>query len=199
MRIDVLKPNITRIAYHQTKDDEHYGSCMWAYYDFDLDRYMLNIQSDCGDAAYRWVETPKSESFLHLMARINDGYLMEKLFRCEEVDVDATLDEVREWLGIGEDEDYQRDDLTDEEREEREEAMNELEALLSGCTSEGHAMQVLEDWNSDNGFNLDCIYERVVTDYTCWQKRIVQIFADYVQTRIREIVKAGGQLENQQG
>lgn len=191
MRIDVLKPNITRIAYHQTEDDEHYGSCMWAYYDFDLDRYMLNIQSDCGNAAYRWVETQKSESFLHLMARISNGYLMKKLFRREKVDVDATLDEVREWLGIGEDEDYQRDDLTDEEREELGEAMNELEALLSGCTSEGHAMQILEDWNSDNGFNLDCIYERVVTDYTCWQKRIVKIFADYVQPRIKEILKDG--------
>lgn len=176
MKIEALKPNIVRIAIHQEQGDPHYGSCLWGYYDFDIDRYMLNIQSDCGEAAYRWCETPDSESFLHLMARIDDDYLMNKLFKAEQVDVSATVDEVREWLGIGEDEDYRDDDLTPWEREKREEA--------------------LEDWNDDHDFDLDCIYERVVTDFTAWQKRIVEIFRDYVQPKIREIIKEG--VENGQ-
>lgn len=189
MKLEVQKPNILRIAYHQEQGDPHYGSCLWAYFDFDLDEYMLNIQSDCGNAAYSWVATPDHESFLHLMSRINDDYLIHKLFREDEVDVQATVAEAREWLGIGEDEDYQQDDMTDEEREEREYALGELEELLNECTSEGHAYRILDDWNDDNDFGLDCVWERVVTDFTVWEKRIVQIFSDYIQPKIQELVR----------
>lgn len=192
MKIEALKPNIVRIAIHQEKDDPHYGSCLWGYYDFDIDRYMLNIQSDCGEAAYRWCETPDSESFLHLMARIDDDYLMNKLFKAEEVDVSATVAEVREHLGVGDD--WQDDSLTDEEREEREEALEELEGLLEDVSGSYEAVQkALEDWNYDHDFDIDCIYEGVATDYTAWQKRIVEIFRDYVQPKIREIIKEGAE------
>jgi hypothetical protein len=192
MKIEALKPNIVRIAIHQEKDDPHYGSCLWGYYDFDIDRYMLNIQSDCGEAAYRWCETPDSESFLHLMARIDDDYLMNKLFKAEEVDVSATVAEVREHLGVGDD--WQDDSLTDEEREEREEALEELEGLLEDVSgSYGAVQKALEDWNYDHDFDIDCIYEDVATDYTAWQKRIVEIFRDYVQPKIREIIKEGAE------
>ena len=192
MKIEALKPNIVRIAIHQEKDDPHYGSCLWGYYDFDIDRYMLNIQSDCGEAAYRWCETPDSESFLHLMARIDDDYLMNKLFKAEEVDVSATVAEVREHLGVGDD--WQDDSLTDEEREEREEALEELEGLLEDVSgSYGAVQKALEDWNYDHDFDTDCIYEDVATDYTAWQKRIVEIFRDYVQPKIREIIKEGAE------
>lgn len=192
MKIEALKPNIVRIAIHQEKVDPHYGSCLWGYYDFDIDRYMLNIQSDCGEAAYRWCETPDSESFLHLMARIDDDYLMNKLFKAEEVDVSATVAEVREHLGVGDD--WQDDSLTDEEREEREEALEELEGLLEDVSgSYGAVQKALEDWNYDHDFDIDCIYEDVATDYTAWQKRIVEIFRDYVQPKIREIIKEGAE------
>ena len=124
------------------------------------------------------------------MARIGDDYLMEKLFKAEKVDVSATLDEVREWLGIGEDEDYQDDDLTPWEREERQEALEELEGLLEDASeSYGAVQKALVDWNDEHDFNIDCIYERVVTDYTAWQKRIVEIFRDYVQPKIRELAR----------
>lgn len=192
MKIEALKPNIVRIAIHQEKDDPHYGSCLWGYYDFDVDRYMLNIQSDCGEAAYRWCETPDSESFLHLMARIDDDYLMNKLFKAEEVDVSATVAEVREHLGVGDD--WQDGSLTDEEREEREEALEELEGLLEDVSgSYGAVQKALEDWNYDHDFDIDCIYEDVATDYTAWQKRIVEIFRDYVQPKIRAIIKEGAE------
>ncbi len=190
MKIEALKPSIVRIAIHQEQDDPNYGSCLWGYYDFDLDRYMLNIQSDCGNAAYRWCETPDSESFLHLMARIDDDYLIHKLFEAEEVNVSATVSEVRDRLGIGEDEDYQDESLTDEERKEREEALEELEGLLVDVSARcGAAEMTLVQWDDDHDFDIDCIYECVMTDFTAWQKRIVEIFRDYVHPKIREIIK----------
>lgn len=192
MKIEALKPNIVRIAIHQEKDDLNYGSCLWAYYDFDLDRYMLNIQSDCGNASYRWCETPDSESFLHLMARIDDDCLLYKLFKAEEVDVSATVSEVREWLGISNDEDYRDDGLTDKERKEREEALEELEGLLNDVSASCVAVEnVLDEWNYKHEFYLACIWDCVVTDFTAWQKRIVEILRDYVQPKLRKLIKEG--------
>ena len=190
MKVEAIKPNIVRIAIHQEQGDPHYGNCLWGYYDFDVDRYMLNIQSDCGEAAYRWCETPDSESFLHLMARIDDDYLINKLFKAERVDVSGTVSAVRERLGIGEDEDFQDDDLTPWQRESREEALEDLEGLLEDVSGSYAATQkALMDWNEKHDFGLEFVYEHVVTDFTAWQKRIVEIFRDYVQPKIREIIK----------
>ena len=124
MKIETITPRIVSIAYHQEKGDTHYGSCLWAYFDFDLDRYMLNIQSDCGNAAYRWYETPDSESFLHLMARINEDYLINKLFDPEEIDVKATMERIREAMNL--------DDIEDEdEREDAETYLQEIKEILN--------------------------------------------------------------------
>lgn len=193
MKLDVLKPNIVRIAYHQESGDPHYGSCLWAYYDFDLDRYMLNIQSDCGNAAYRWVETPGSESFLHLMARCDDGYMTQKLFGDpEQVDTDATIDKARERLGIGSDDDYMLE-LDQDERQEREDALYDLSERMNEYGSPSHdaVSAILVEWAEDNDVDIDCIYECVVTDYTAMQKRIIQIFSEYIRPRIRELLKGG--------
>lgn len=196
MKIESQKPNIVRIAVHQEKGDPNYGSCMWAYFDFDLDRYMLNIQSDAEDGHYRWYETPNTEDFLHLIARIGGDYLIHKMFHDRQVvDVEATLDEVREYLGIGEDEDYQDDDLTEEEIDEREGAMSDLRGLFEeyGSVTQETACNLLESWNQDHEeFEIDDIWERVCMDYTAGQKRIVQIFKDYVQPKIREMIQEAG-------
>lgn len=186
-KVEVQNPNIIRIAYHQEHSDPNYGSCLWAYYDFDLDEYMLNIQSDCGDASYCWVATPETESFLHLMARIDENYLINKLYRETNVNIDAALAEVKDWLGIGEDEDYQLD-LSDDEREEE---LEELKELFDerGNISPDAAGHILEEWNSDHGFDLDCVWECVVTDFTACEKRVVQIFRDYIQPKIEEILR----------
>ena len=179
MKVETQNPNIVRIAYHQEPGDHLYGSCLWAYFDFDLDRYMLNIQSDAGNAAYRWCETPESESFLQLMARIDDDYLIYKLFRDEEVDIDATKEVVREYLESG---DMDEGELAD--------AMESLDNMLDEndvSHSIGMAYRVLEDWNDENELEIDMAFELVKTDFSAWQKRIVQIFMDHIQPEIAKL------------
>ena len=186
MKIEAGKPNIVRISFHQEKGDPHYGSCMWAYFDFDLDKYMLNIQSDAGDASYRWVATPDHESFLHLMARVNDDYLMNKLFRETVVDEAATRDALLECLTEME---LDEDDINN--------AADALEYIFDDYSVErniGLAQAIVEKWNSDNDLCIDEAYSYVQTDFTAGEKRIVQIFADYIQPKIQELVKAGEQL-----
>ena len=181
MRIEAGKPNILRISFHQEQGDPHYGSCMWAYFDFDLDKYTLNIQSDAGDASYRWVATPDHESFLHLMARVNDDYLMNKLFRETVVDEAATRDALLECLTEME---LDEDDINN--------AADALEYIFDDYSVErniGLAQAIVEKWNSDNDLCIDEAYSYVQTDFTAGEKRIVQIFADYIQPKIQELVR----------
>lgn len=191
MKIEVQNPNIIRVAYHQEPGDHLYGSCLWAYYDFDLDKYMMNVQSDCGNAAYRWCATPKTESFLKLMARMNDDtYLLEKLYGDpKRVDVDATIKELREWLGIGEDEDLKDESISDDDREEMEAALEWLEGLLEDHSflDKDTAEAIIENWNNEHEYELDAVYERIVTDYTAWEKRVVQIFIEHIRPKIAEL------------
>lgn len=200
MKIDALNPNILRIAIHQEDKDPHYGSCIWAYYDFDLDRYMLNIQSDCGNAAYRWCETPDSESFLQLMARIDDDYLMHKLFAPEHVVVFATIQGIRNILGIGGEFGYQDESLDEDELENLEYAIDDLQEKLA-YSSESYetAKYVVEEWNNYHDFDIDCVYDCVVVDFSAWQKRIVEFFRDYVQPKIREIINLDANVEYLEG
>ena len=186
MKIEAGKPNIVRISFHQEQGDPHYGSCMWAYFDFDLDKYMLNIQSDAGNAAYRWNATPDHESFLHLMARVNGDYLMNKLFDETVVDEEATKKALLECLT---EMDMDEDDIND--------AADALEYIFDDYCVErniGLAQAIVEKWTSDNDLCIDEAYSYVQTDFTAGEKRIVQIFADYIQPKIQELVKAGEQL-----
>ena len=80
MKVTEIKPNMLILEYRQDKEDKDYGSCLWARFMFNLDRYELSITSDCGNYGYKWYETPNSESFLELMARCDKWYVMHKLY-----------------------------------------------------------------------------------------------------------------------
>lgn len=194
MKTDVQRPNIIRIAYHQEPGDPHYGSCLWAYFDLDLDKYMLSIQSDCGNATYRWNATPETESFLHLLARINDDdYLLEKLFSSypDVVDIDATLDEVREEIGIG-DVEYRRDEtLDDDARERLEGALEWLKYELDngGTSSRALSAYIIDQWSNEYDLGIDCVNECVHTDYAAWQKRIVGIMLSDIRPVFARLAK----------
>lgn len=70
--------HIICLEYRQEREDEDYGSCLWARFYFNLDKYELMIMSDCGSYGYGWVETPETESFLQLMSRCGKYYILKK-------------------------------------------------------------------------------------------------------------------------
>lgn len=55
MTVKEINPRILTLEYRQEKGDEGYGSCLWARFMFNLDRYELSITSDCGNYGYKWV------------------------------------------------------------------------------------------------------------------------------------------------
>lgn len=94
------QPNIITIEYRQEQGDPDYGSCLWANFNFDLERYDLTIMSDCGNYAYSWVATPNSESFMHLMSRVDQGYLLDKIAARCQVNYDETLANVKALISV---------------------------------------------------------------------------------------------------
>ena len=98
--VDILKPSIITFAYKQLKDDEDYGSCLWARFNLDLVNYSMTIESDCGNYSYEWIPTPETESFLHLCSRFNKSYLLEKLSSRSRVNTDETRKAIFEWIEL---------------------------------------------------------------------------------------------------
>lgn len=182
MRIEVQRPNIIRIAYLPDPSDKEYPACTWALFDFDTDEWLLNIQSDVGEFAHGW-PVGKSETFLQLCARMNDDYLERKLFheKYTVFDEKATIEDFREYFQECE---YDEDRI--------EELLEDLRLRLDEYDLEDCvplAEYLVDEWNDENHLEIDCAYEHVASDLTAWQKRIVRIFVDYIQPKIREMLK----------
>ena len=94
MTVKEIKPKMFCLEYRQEPGDKDYGSCLYARFMFNLDRYELSIISDCGNYGHKWVETPSHESFLQLMARIDEDYLIRKIYGSENIFNTAMMEQV---------------------------------------------------------------------------------------------------------
>ena len=100
MKVNQIATNILCLEYRQEREDKDYGSCLWARFYFNLNRYELMIMSDCGNYGYKWCETPDSERFLELMARCEGGYILDKIYgRPDIFDYDATKEKLYDLYG----------------------------------------------------------------------------------------------------
>ena len=134
----------------------------------------MNIISDVGNYAYKWVATPEHESFLELMARVTDGYLLTKLCGSpKEFDYEATKDHFYDYAD------------EDGDKERLDEIFEEIESKYIPDNGETF-IELFEQEN--DGWWCD-VWEYPVYDYTPWQKRIVKIFDENIQPVIKELVK----------
>lgn len=96
MKVTVEKPEIITLLYQQERSDADYGSCLWARFYLDTKNYTMSIESDCGNYSYGWCPTPDHEAFLHLLCRMDYGYLRDKLAERTVVNGDATWESLKE-------------------------------------------------------------------------------------------------------
>lgn len=189
MKVTREKPEILRFIYRQEQDDPHYGSCLWAIFDLDPGRGLFNVQSDCGNYAYRWPE--RGMDFLKMLAgNMTDSYLLGKLCgKPKEFNAEATVEAVREYLKDAEyNEDEQKNRLFIDM------AVKRLESEFSEydlSDEPGIAEFILDNWNSDNNMEIDCAWELVEKEYGAWQKRIVTIFKEHIVPEIRKAIMEG--------
>jgi len=88
MTVKEITPNILVLEFRQEHSSAEFGGCLWARFYFNLDRFELLIESDCGAYGYKWVET--KETFLHLMARCEGCYILNKISQADIFDYEAT-------------------------------------------------------------------------------------------------------------
>ena len=175
MKVNQIDINILCLEYRQDREDKDYGSCLWARFYFNLDRYELMIMSDCGNYGYKWCETPDSERFLELMARVGKDYLLHKLCGNPKVfDYEATKAHFYDYA----------DDEEDKKR--LDEIFEEIECkYIPDC---GETFIELFEQEND-GWWCD-VWEYPVYVYTANQKRIVKVFDECIRPKIREIINA---------
>ena len=174
MTVKEIPTNIRCLEYRQDKADPDYGSCLYARFYFNLEKYELTIVSDCGNYAYQWVATPEHESFLELMARITDDYLLGKLCGSpKEFDYEATK---AHFYDYADDED---------DKKHLDEIFEEIECKYIPNNGE----TFIELFEQENDGWWSDVWEYPVYDYTAWQEKIVSVFKNHIQPVIRKMVK----------
>lgn len=182
MTVTVEKPKIITLLYRQEKSDSDYGSCLWARFYLDTQNYTMSIESDCGNYSYGWYPTPDSEPFLHLLCRLDSGYLLHKLAERTTIDGDAT------WSVL---EDLVKNTA---ECEEVDLDNHEWQNLRDVCY---HSYDV-HDFHSgvtnslryttlDDKIGEFEIYECIQMDYDCSVKKIVSVFLTAIVPVLKEM------------
>jgi len=180
--VNIKKPNVITLEYRQEKTDDNYGSCLWANFNFDLDRYDLSILSDCGNYAYGWVPTPDTEPFLELMARLDETYLLGKISSESVIDFKETWSNAQNYINY----------VLGDENPDFD--LEEIEEICRGSSESdvyNGLLKALEYTNADNEFADD--YELLVCitkTYPLMAKRIVKIFIENIEPKIKEMLKA---------
>ena len=176
MTVKELFTNIRCLEYRQETTDNDYGSCLYARFYLNLDTYELTIISDVGNYAYQWYATPDHESFLELMARITDGYLLMKLCGSPmEFDYEATKS-------------CFYDNAYDEDEEKCLDKIFQKIEEHDYIIESGEEFIELFEQESDRTW-MD-IWDYLEYDYKPWQKKIVSVFKNHIQPVIRKMVKA---------
>lgn len=176
--VKAVLPQIYVLEFHQEPGDPDYGTCLWARFYFDTANYTMSIESDCGVFGYGWVPTPKSESFLHLMARCEGGYILDKIARASEIDEEETYNAVRQ-LYI---------DLLDDDSSEDEEVLSSIkEACRCDCVGDIiRALQEVEALENADDYSL---YECIEHTHPAGAKKICEIFEKHIRPTIQATLR----------
>lgn len=176
MRINRITPNFLCLEYRQEQGDRDYGSCLWARFTFNLDRYELAISSDCGNYGYKWYETPNSESFIELMARCEGGYILNKIYGSADIfDYEATKDRLYDYFGED-----------DDDRARLDEIFEEIELYGSGPDTSAEFLRVFEDNNHDD---FPDVWGLVEYRYPANALKIVDVFETCIKPELKMILE----------
>ena len=181
MIVKEIPVNIRCLEYRQDTADTDYGSCLYARFYFNLDKYELSIISDVGNYAHQWVATPEHESFLELMARITDDYLLDKLCgNAKEFNYEATKAHFY--------------DYADDENNKKhlDDIFEKIECNYIPDSDE----IFIELFDQEDDGRWCYLWEYLIYEYTVFQKKIAGVFRNHIQPVIRQMVKAESEGKN---
>ena len=174
MEITRIEPRTYTYRLVPNKEDEEYTSCMWTRFIFDCDNGRLNINSDAGDYSYGWGHN-EHEDFMHLMGRVDKGYLLNKLSSRSVFLLEESKKETIEYI---EDNGWEAFGIESEEdwTQLREEILD-----IDTCSEETF-LRTVDDIIPDIDFESIVIEK----DYPYGAKVVVDIFEKYLQPKIKE-------------
>lgn len=173
MTVNEIKPNLLILECKQEPNDKDYGSCLWARFAFNLNRYELSITSDCGTYGHKWVETP-SESFLHLMGRCDSSYILGKIYgRPDIFDFEETKKNIYKTFSV-DDDDKELLDKIFEQFEYEPESQDDFVK-----TFEEYYKQY-SDIDADDYYVWQCVEHT----YPMNVLKICEIFENYIKTEL---------------
>lgn len=185
MKVSIEQPRVVQLSYRQEKGDPDYGSCMWARFYLDLENYTMSIESDCGNYVYGWVPTPKSESFLQLLARMDKDYLLDKISSESVVDGDATWEAIEAVIV----------DAAHWEGEELD--FSTWEAIKAACRESDDDREIVDALKGAllptdlfEKLDYDQTYGSIVHDYPASAKKIVEVFDTCIRPKIKNLADA---------
>lgn len=170
----------SRIIKYRLYDEKSMGVL---YYTLDLDKYSLSIGGETS-ADYKWVETPKAESFLELMLRCDSGYLLNKLFN-KVFDLEKSIKSVIEYF-----EEYELFDC-DYESDEKEDFLEEIKKIDCDCENcfIERVNEILDDYDKnyiDDDYDL---WNRIEKSYKYWDKKAVDLFCEFIKPELKKEVE----------
>lgn len=175
MEIERIEPKVITYRLTPNMSDEEYHMCIWARYIFDCDNGRMNINSDAGDYSYGWGYN-EHEDFMHLMSRVNSGYLLNKISDRTVFNIDKskshTITNVQKY-GI----DY----FGIKDQKQLESVIEEINNIDDGASEETFLREVDDivpeiDWDSIE----------LVKEYPCGAVTVVDLFIKYLQPKIKE-------------
>lgn len=140
--------------------------------------YTMSIESDCGNYSYGWHPTPDSESFLHLLCRMDCGYLLGKLAERTIVDGDATWNALKELI------ECECEELKDYVWQELEAACYHQRNADDVYTS---VVEALKYTPLESEIEVYSIYGCVEMDYHASAKKIVSVFLSAIVPVLRKL------------
>lgn len=178
MKTEITRPEVIRFAYYQESGDKNFGSCLWAFFDCDIQDNALSIRSDCGNYAYSYWSV--KGNFIGFLAGLSRDYISEKLLgNPERISFDGTRENIRQAL----------EGNDDYEAEELEEMLDELQAEMEEHDPDhGHdaIYKCVEEWLDNYGFDGLNAWDLIELDWTPHQKRIIEIFVTCIQPEMRK-------------
>ena len=172
----------SRIIKYRLYDEETHGVL---YYTLDLDKYSLSIGGETS-ADYKWVETPKTESFIELMVRCDSGYLLYKLFD-RVFDLEKSIKSVIEYF-----EEYGLFDH-DYESDEKEDFLEEIKGIDCDCENcfIEKVNEILDDYDK-NYIDADYdLWNRIEKSYKYWDRKAVDLFCEFIKPELEKELQNG--------
>lgn len=154
------------------------------YYTLDLDKYSLSIGGEIS-AYYKWVETPKTESFIKLMIRCDSDYLMNKLFN-RVFDLKKSIEATKAL--VEEEELFYR-------YKEKKDFLNQMDDIEADCERDfvNNVIELFALYNvkldCDEEYNLWC--NGVEEDYKYWDRKAVDLFCEFIKPELKKELQNG--------